>query len=118
MENIIMFDYILKNNTGFHHKIYTLSQIEESGLCNLFDVENYEIIAKRLFINLRDKNNKSVFTGDRIRYFGGQNHNGVYEYGGIGVAKFKNGSIYIDCNNVCIDFGNVEFFEIIRNIYE
>jgi uncharacterized phage protein (TIGR01671 family) len=80
MENKI-FKYVIKNkNTGvIYYKVYSLEQIEENGLKGLFDIENYNIVARLQYTGLNDKNGKRIFEGDII-IFGDKKIKQVVEY--------------------------------------
>jgi len=109
------FGYILKNkNTGVvHKKIYTLNQIQEGGLSNLFDVENYAIIAINQFTGLADKNGKEIYEGDILKD----------KYSDLYIVFFKNGSFVYKSITEKLDlFYNLSNsnnqWEVIGNIYE
>jgi uncharacterized phage protein (TIGR01671 family) len=80
MENKI-FKYVIKNkHTGvIYYKVYSLEQIEENGLKGLFDIENYDIIARLQYTGLNDKNGRRIFEGDII-IFGDKKIKQVVEY--------------------------------------
>lgn len=75
--NKIKIRYTLKNkHTGYlHYKKYFISQIEQYSLSRLFDVENYDIIGRDLFIEEKDKNDNELFCNDIFKghffYFDG-----------------------------------------------
>lgn len=61
--------YYLKSKLSgeIHKKEYYLNQIEEAGLNKLFDLFNYDIIARSTWTQLKDKNGVKIFEGDRIQ---------------------------------------------------
>lgn len=65
----IKFKYIIKNkHTGqYYNKWYTLSQIEEKGLNGLFDLENYDIIAKCQFTGQKDFKGVDIYSDDIVK---------------------------------------------------
>jgi len=70
------------------------------------------------FIGLLDKNGIKVFEFDKIHCWGGTEFNGIFEYNYYGTCKFSNGSFYIESNLMSIDFGSMEYIEVIGNIHE
>lgn len=55
-----------KDTGGFHKKIYSLKQIEESRLSGLFDVGSYNIIGRDLYVGYDDINGVPIFGKDAI----------------------------------------------------
>jgi YopX protein len=67
----IIFKYVIKNkHTGvIYYKVYSLEQIEENGLKGLFDIENYDIIARLQYTGLNDKNKIRIFENDKVNHW-------------------------------------------------
>lgn len=64
----IKFRYVLKGKIDkkIHYKWYYLNQIEE-GLHKLFDLDNYEIIARNQYICLKDNDNIEIYEEDIVK---------------------------------------------------
>lgn len=121
MKREVLFKYYIENkHTGaIHKKVYSLSQIEESGLKALFDVENYTIIATCQFTGLLAVDERKVFESDRVKIAYGKG-----DMAGVrvrdGVVIFEDGCFYVKINNsqVKIPFSIIVSISITGNIFD
>jgi len=116
----IKLDLVCKNiHTGdIHHKKYFISELM-LGVAKLFDIDNYEVIATRQYIGIKDKNGVEIYERDRLSmwYAPQSSCNGV--------VSFENGAFWFDTDeaspkrdlvSALTSYGNE--IEVIGNIYE
>lgn len=110
MSRVIKFQFLYKGmpfsstNSSFnwHKKVYTLDQFVSDSLCMLSDIHaSCELIAKRQFTGLTDKNGMDIYESDVVAV--------QYNYMGNIIVKFKDGKFNVAdfCLAKCEIIGNI-----------
>ena len=103
----IKFDLIYQGETRFHHKKYYLSELMNSinKICDIHHMMN--LVAKRQYTGLKDKDGVEVYEGDIVEYL--EN---------VADGQFIDVVAVVDLDFAGVNFNWATEFKIIGNIYE
>jgi len=87
-------------------------------LGSITDGQEYSKFIRRQFTGLQDKNGVDIFEGDKIHIWGGTEFNGMFEYDYRGICEFMGAEFCVNSKNCCIGFGELEYREVVGNIYD
>ena len=85
------------------------------------DIEELDILAKEQYTGLKDKNGVEIYGGDVCRCWGGEEHNGMFEYSKTYEVKWQGSGfdmVIDDCGYGWNYSGHFENIEVIGNIHE
>lgn len=108
----IKFDYIFKEKYRdvFHHRIFTLEQLEDWEMDVFLLESNWEIVARRQFTGMHDKHLADVYGGDLLQLSKELHGNGYNE--DIFVVKWD---VQQACWNIINPIGD---FVVVGNVVE
>ena len=86
----LKFDLIYKNDVGFHHKKYHISEIGVglSKICDYHDI--MEFVAFRQFSDVQDSNGKDIYEGDVVYLAGYGDYVAVFPFYDLYEAYMEN----------------------------
>ena len=104
-----------KHTNQLHVKIYELELIERGGLKDLFDVDNYEIVARLRFAGLPDKKGVDAYENDLAKHPSSKHLFEIVFYKGTFWLQSQEPSLLK--NNIKTNISHLEFCEIIGNSF-